>query len=242
MPDLGALFYQAAREPQRPLDLDAVVTRGAALRRRRTAGRATLALLVAASLVPVLRPGGDALGREQQLAQEPATHPSASTAPPQADRPREAGHGAPPEAAEDGSRATVGPEPQQSPARVRSSPAPARSSRPEAAPVAPGDTTPPPRESCSVRSDDPPEQRTCSFTATADGGYDLTRTVSAAYAGSEGTVTVDRDGRRTTYDVTTFDSCRTGVIEPGDVVMVTLHDRPGFVRVVELGAGRLRGC
>lgn len=94
----------------------------------------------------------------------------------------------------------------------------------------------------------PRETETCTFTATAPGGWRLSYEGPGVIAGdyiTDVTVTVTRDRREPPYGTTEtrfVDSCRTGVIQVGDRVTVTIRQYDSGYSQHTLDVGQGEGC
>lgn len=248
MPDIAELLDLAARRPAVGPDLDAVSSRAASQRRSVAVARAGAAALVVAALVPfVLSPDGPQSLSEVEVPAGPRpTTTQVVTGPPTGAPGPAPGIAAP---VVTDAAVTPRPVPDRAPGRTpraTSEPTATTSPRPVAAPPAQGGAEP--AQSCEVTTAGlaPTLTATCAFTATRAGGYAATYALGAGTVNDEGnTVTVTRQGQPpVVYDINENSSagCRDAVIEPGDVVEVSVHQAErGYVEL-ELGAGLGYGC
>ncbi|HVE75129.1 MAG TPA: hypothetical protein VNA30_08625 [Mycobacteriales bacterium] len=247
MPDVAELFANAARTPADGLDLNRVQRRAVALRRQQQAVRGTV--LVAAGLVVLVvtqvgRSAPDAL--EQIPADKPTPSSSVRSEPA---APISRGLAAPGSGIKPaGSLAPVRPNTTAAgtpAAQDKPAPAPARS---QAAAPAAGY---PPAASCKVDTMGllPNEERTCRFTATREGGWRFEQRNGAGYVNrAKAFVDVTRNGRTTRYGgdasgrLSGNVQCGTDVVQPGDLVTVTVGQTEVGYLDLEIGAGAGYRC
>lgn len=240
MPEISDLLHEAARGPQLSLDLDRVSRRARALRRREQAtvstGAAFAALVVA---VPLLLHGGGSQRDEVHLVPAP-TLSSAPTSTPTgvASGGRGDVSSGPGRSAQPGSTAAGTPSdppasPEPEPASASTSPTAVPSQFPRAA-------------GCEVSTTElgANERRTCRFTATEWGGWRISRAgLGAGYVNNtEALVTVQHAGKATQYDGNGSETCGYDIIEPGDLVTVTVKQTDVGSFDFTLGAGADYHC
>lgn len=249
MPDIDELLRIAAREPSRGPDLPRVATRARTLRRRGHVARGTVLVLAALIAVPLLRTEGrdDSPDLLEQLPTASATPaPVPSLAPsrgtdgsPLAVAPasRAGSPSLSPAAPAQPSRATATPKPEPEPTNAATAaPEPKETLRPGY----------PPADSCNVSTTDltAGESRSCRFTATAEGGWRVKNIVTAGNLHEDAAeVLVERDGRTYRYlGGRSPTACGNDVIEPGDIVTVTVRQTDRGYRDFDLAAGAPYDC
>lgn len=254
MPDISELLAAAARVPTTGPDLVRVERRATALRRRQQVVRGGVALAAALATVFVAQvglAGPDAL--EQVPADRPtqnaSVQPEPSPEPSAQPSPGVAAPGPPTDAV--AAPAAVGPaaEPASPPsAETAPSAAPAPAPEPAAGDGAP---TYPAAASCRVDSAGlpPNEERTCRFTATRTGGWRFTVRDGAGYiSNTKAFVDVTRNGRTTRYGrdgtgrLSNSPQCGDDVVQPGDLVAVTVGQTDVGYFDIEVAAGAGYGC
>lgn len=248
MTDIRTLLYEAAPAPSGPLDMTAVRSRSARRSWRRIAAwMGGVGLVIGAGvagggnlLVSTGSDGRDHPSHEREAAAEATTTTTTADG---------SSAGSPGAAA--GAEGAVG-----------GGPTAARASGPEVVSSRSTGTSTldpwvyPSAESCSVDNTGmgDGQRRSCSFRATAKGGAQLRSsgpTNPSPGVSAEGTVTVTRDGQRTTYTIGkwraeaggmgVFIGCEVNIIQPGDLVDVELvngTDADGETSVTTLGAGK----
>lgn len=253
MADLTQLLSDAADPVGAGPDLVAITERAGALRRR-----ASGAAVVVAAVVPFLvLDGGDGT-EELRQADTPAGPETTATITATPSAPQIAP--SPPTVRRSPGQGGVVPVPGGSPRletrRAEPAPSGARPTGSERAAVPSPDPSPggeefPPAASCTLTTRDlqTDTERTCRFTATRNGGWQLTRGVGVFAGYDPGTyrVHVVRDGREVydTDDIDTYDTegnCDSEVIRPGDLVTLVLESNPNNYADVELAAGDGYGC
>lgn len=237
MPDIGDLLSTAAPEVRSEPDLGRLERGAVRLARRRQALRAVpaLALVLAVSALALLRAPGapDELQEADGRIVSSTPGPALPTVGPGSTGAFAGANGT-----------SVGPgTPGSAEPLPASSPSSARSVTQRPAPTA---TAYPPRPSCRVVSLGMAagQTRSCSFTATEDGGY----RVRAAHPGNDVAgdhwVDVTRNGKTTRYgDGSALSgNCGKDVIEPGDLVTVSIFRSEGNVFEFEMAAGEGYSC
>ena len=108
----------------------------------------------------------------------------------------------------------------------------------------PRPSLPPPARSCHVSTAGlaEGESRSCAFTATVEGGWRNDPPEAGVFRGEVGEVLVRRNGKTTRYVAFGYADCADDIIEPGDVVTVTLRQTSPLGQVHDLGAGDEYGC
>lgn len=253
MPDVTELLAAAARMPTGEPDLVRVERRAAALRRRQQAARggAVLAAGLATVLVAqVGRSGSDAL--EQVPAERPTVTASVRPEPSAASSAGVVVPDPPTRVAEVPTAVEADADPGTTPAPAPrpSSDLAAPNAAPNAAPTAASTAASPGYPSAaSCRVDTvgllANEERSCRFTATASGGWRVTHRYGAGNVGNpKAYVDVTRSGRTTRYGGRATDSagCGDDVVQPGDLVTVTVTQTDAGYVEMEAAAGAGHGC
>lgn len=256
MADIAHLLAAAAPTHGGGPDLEAVEARAWVLRRRQQAARTGGAL----AAVVVVGLAGVGLGNDGRrdtlvpvpdpLASAPSTGPSqarttpspeSAAGPPGVARPASPlGASVPAPARTAATRLPAG-TPTAGPGPGAPVPAPP----PPSASAGPSTTGYPEAASCEVTSVGvlPDQEASCRFEATRAGGFAVAYTSSAGVQERERfSVTVTRAGQTTTYPRPTDQDCADGIIEVGDLVVVTLRTRSSAVTSFEVAAGEGFGC
>lgn len=249
------LLADAAGPVEARPDLVAITERAGALRRRAVAVRAAAVATLVAAVVPFLLLLLDAGDGTEQLRQADIplrpeatatvtatpTTPQSAPSPPTASGPPGEGGGVP---VPGGSPRIETRRPETAPSGDRPT-ASDRAAAPSPDP-SPGGEEFSPAASCQLTTRDlqADTERTCRFTATRQGGWQLTRGVGvfAGYDPGSYRVHVVRNGQEV-YDTDGTEwTCESEVIRTGDLVTLVLESNPNNYADVELAAGDGYGC
>ena len=257
MSDIRTLLHEAAPTPLEPLDMEAVRARAVRRMRRRLVALVTGVTALLAAAIPIgnslLAPagGGDAsvIIAPPPAVADPAVEPDRSDQVPSG--PAEPSH---PSGSTEGSASS------ESPNAQSMAPAPSIfTPTPTADPAATATAKYPLAKSCSVDNAGLAygEQRSCTFTATHAGGWNFYQPPEHGPSiGDPATVTVrvvhdgatqiyrsemlPDGGPAGSYDV---EGCDDAIIQPGDLIEVTIEQPDGRYEVVvgEAGGGAGKG-